>query len=91
MNYTVFYDQSAGNAANAAGTIVTSSNLHNAFAPVVQAGFDYMINKHVGWNVDVKKLWLEPSWNGTLNGAVQVSGKVKLDPWLVGTGLTYKF
>ncbi|HET7888302.1 MAG TPA: OmpW family protein [Bradyrhizobium sp.] len=91
VNYTVFFDQSAGNAANAAGTVVTSSHLHNAFAPVVQVGFDVMINKHVGWNVDLKKLWLEPNWNGTLNGAVPVTGKVNLDPWLVGTGLTYKF
>lgn len=91
VNYTVFYDQSAGNAANAAGTVVTSSNLHNAFAPVVQVGFDYMVTSHVGLNIDVKKLWLRPDWTGTLGGVVPVTGRVNLDPWLVGAGLTYKF
>jgi outer membrane protein len=90
VNYTVFYNQTAGNAA-VGGVAVTSSNLHNAFAPAVQIGFDYMIDKHVGLNVDVKKLWLRPSWNGVLNGAVPVTGKVNLDPWLIGTGLVYKF
>ncbi len=91
VNYTVFYDQSAGNAFNSAGVAVISSHLHNTAGPVAQIGFDYMIDKHLGLNVDVKKIWLRPSWDGTLAGNVPVTGKVNLDPWLVGTGLTYKF
>ena len=91
VNYTVFYNQSAGNSFNNAGVIVTQSHLHNSFAPAAQIGFDYMIDKHVGLNVDVKKIWLRPDWDGTLGGAVPVTGKVNLDPWLIGTGLTYKF
>ena len=90
VNYTVFYSQTAGNAA-VGGVAVTNSNLHNAFGPAVQIGFDYMIDKHVGFNVDVKKIWLRPNWDGTLNGAIPVTGKVNLDPWLIGTGLVYKF
>jgi outer membrane protein len=91
VNYTVFFDQSAGNTFNNAGVIVTHSHLHNSFAPAAQIGFDYMIDKHVGLNVDVKKIWLRPDWDGTLGGVVPVTGKVNLDPWLVGAGLTYKF
>jgi len=88
VNYTWFFDQSAG----AAGVVgVTQSHLHDAAAPVAQIGFDYMIDKHWGWNVDVKKLWLRPNWTGTLNGTVPISGKVNLDPWLIGSGITYKF
>lgn len=90
VNYTMFFSQSAGNAADAAGVIVTNSHLQNAFAPVLQVGFDYMIDRHWGFNVDVKKLWLRPNWDGTSNvGAL--TGKVNLDPWLIGAGVTYKF
>lgn len=90
VNYTVFFGQSAGNVANGAGVIVTSSHLKNTFAPAAQIGFDYMIDKHWGINVDVKKIWLRPEWDGNSNvGAL--TGKVNLDPWLIGAGVTYKF
>ena len=90
VNYTVFFGQTAGNVANGAGVIVTDSHLKNTFAPAAQIGFDYMIDKHWGFNVDVKKLWLRPDWDGNSNvGAL--TGKVNLDPWLIGAGVTYKF
>lgn len=85
VNYTWFFSQTAG------GTTVTNSHLHNSFAPVAQFGFDYMIDKHWGWNVDVKKIWLRPDWDGTLASGAAITGQVKLDPWLIGTGITYKF
>ena len=47
-----------------------------------------MIDKNWGLNVDVKKLWLNPSWTAN-NGAL--TGKTHLDPWLVGVGVTYRF
>ncbi|MBS0534724.1 MAG: OmpW family protein [Proteobacteria bacterium] len=90
VNYTVFFSQTAGNTANAAGVIITRSHLHNSFAPAVQVGFDYMIDRHWGINVDVKKLWLRPSWDGDSNVG-PLTGKVNLDPWLIGAGVTYKF
>ncbi|HWK97965.1 MAG TPA: OmpW family protein [Pseudolabrys sp.] len=84
VNYTFFFSQSA------AGGAVTSSKLKDTAAPALQIGFDYMIDKHWGFNVDVKKLWLRPSWEGTVGGA-PMTGKVNLDPWLIGAGVTYKF
>ena len=87
VNYTVFFNQSAGNTPNG-GVTITQSHLHNSFAPAAQIGFDYMIDRHWGINLDVKKLWLRPDWDGN-NGAL--TGKVNLDPWLIGTGITYKF
>jgi len=90
VNYTVFFSQTAGNTANGAGVVITRSHLHNTWSPAVQVGFDYMIDKHWGFNVDVKKLWLRPNWDGDSNvGAL--TGKVNLDPWLIGAGVTYKF
>ncbi|MBI5128530.1 MAG: OmpW family protein [Rhodopseudomonas palustris] len=85
VNYTFFFSQKA------AGGTVIESHLKDSFAPAVQVGFDYMFDKHWGWNVDVKKLWLRPEWSGTLAGGAPITGKVKLDPWLIGTGITYKF
>jgi outer membrane protein len=80
---------------------VTSLNPKNSFAPVAQIGFDYMLTKNVGVNFDVKKLWLRPDWNGTiavggilapvLPQPLVMTGKVNLDPWLIGGGVTYKF
>lgn len=91
VNYTWFFSQSAGNTVNAAGNWVSSSHLHNSASPVAQIGFDYMLDRHWGLNLDVKKLWLRPSWDGTLNGAVPITGKVNLDPWLIAGGVTYRF
>ncbi|MGM4915849.1 OmpW family outer membrane protein [Tardiphaga sp. 813_E8_N1_3] len=85
VNYTWFFSQSAS------GVGVTSSRLKDTAAPVLQFGFDYMIDKHWGWNVDVKKMWMRPDWEGTLASGAAITGQVKLDPWLVGTGITYKF
>ena len=89
-NYTVFFNQSAGNTANAAGVTVTRSNLHDTGGVVLQAGFDYMLDRHWGWNADVKWIYLRPKWDGT-SSAGALTGKVNLDPILIGTGLTYKF
>jgi outer membrane protein len=81
-NYTVFFNQSA------AGGAITQLSIKNSFGAAVQVGFDYMIDRHWGWNVDVKKLFLRPNVsmnNGTL------TGRVRIDPWIVGTGVTYRF
>lgn len=106
VNYTVFFNTSASNipsvvpltAQLGAPLAVTSLSVKNSFAPVAQIGFDYMLTKNVGVNVDVKKLWLQPDWHGSiavdgLNGGLPFvsSGKVDLDPWLIGGGVTYKF
>ncbi|MGZ9020959.1 MAG: OmpW/AlkL family protein [Rhodoplanes sp.] len=103
VNYTVFFNTSGSNAPAVvpltaplgASLTVTDLNVKNAFAPAAQIGFDYMLTKNVGVNVDVKKLWLRPDWSGAISvggGAPLPSlGKVNLDPWLVGGGLTYKF
>ncbi|MBI5318587.1 OmpW family outer membrane protein [Bradyrhizobium sp.] len=96
VNYTVFFSQSAANAPTfvpgAAGVLATTNlNVSNAFGAAVQFGFDYMLDRHWGLNVDVKKLWLRPDYTAVVNGGIPVSGRANIDPWLVGGGLTYKF
>jgi outer membrane protein len=83
INYTVFYNQSARGAA-------TDLDIKNTFGAALQVGFDYMIDQHWGFNFDVKKLYLRPDFEATVGGA-RVKGSTKLDPWLIGTGVTYRF
>ena len=56
-----------------------------------QIGFDYMLDKHWGVNFDVKKIMMEPNATVTLLPATAVTAKVKINPWIIGTGITYKF
>lgn len=81
LNYTIFYNEEGANAADL--------DIDNAFGVAVQAGFDYMIDQHWGVNFDVKKIFLEPDF--TADVGVDVDGKAKLDPWLIGAGVTYRF
>ena len=82
VNYTVFYNQS--------GKSADSLDVKNTFGVALQAGFDYMFDEHWGANLDVKKIFLRPDFDATVGGA-DVSGKAKLDPWLIGAGVTYRF
>lgn len=90
VNYTVFFDQSAGNAA-LNGVAVTGLSVKDSFGAAAQVGFDYMIDRHWGLNFDVKKLYLEPSYSATANNAIPINGTAHIDPWLIAGGIAYKF
>jgi outer membrane protein len=81
-NYTVFFNQEA------AGGTVTNLDIHNSFGVAIQVGVDIMLDRHWGLNIDVKKLYLRPDVSLN-NGAL--TGNVKIDPLLVGGGVTYRF
>ena len=81
VNYTVFFNEKAKGG-------FTDFDLKDSFGFALQAGFDYMIDEHWGFNFDVKKIFLEPKVKVN-NGLV--AGKVKIDPWLIGAGVTYRF
>jgi len=93
VNYTIFFNEKAANTPGGNPAVsITSLDVKNAWAPAVQAGFDYMLDKHWGLNFDVKYLWLQPSFTAAVNnGAIALTGKAKLDPWIYGAGITYKF
>lgn len=82
LNYTIFYNQHAGSA--------DALKVNNTFGTALQVGFDYMVDQHWGINFDVKKLFLKPDFDVTVDGAKQ-TGKAELDPWLIGAGVTYRF
>ena len=82
-NYTfTFNNQEKGN--------FTAFKVKNAPGFALQAGVDYMIDKNWGINFDVKKYWLRPDATGAI-GATPVTAKVRLDPWMVSTGIVYRF
>ncbi len=80
--YAIFYNQD--------GDAASDLDIENSFGAALQVGFDYMVDDHWGWNVDVKKIFLEPDFDVTVGGS-KLSGKAKLNPWLIGTGVTYRF
>ncbi|MER9463450.1 OmpW family protein [Mesorhizobium australicum] len=82
VNYTIFYNQGAGSA--------DALKVKNTFGTALQVGFDYMVDQHWGVNFDVKKLFLKPAFDVTVDGA-ELTGKAELDPWLIGAGITYRF
>lgn len=83
VNYTIFYSQTdAGN--------FTDFDIEDTFGAALQVGFDYMLDENWGFNLDVKKLFLEADWTANLAGT-PLSGEAELNPWLIGTGVTYRF
>jgi len=90
INYTLFLNQTAANTPFA-GLTVTDLHINNQVGPAVQFGFDYMLDRHWGINIDAKKLWLRPEYSATVNGVIPVTGRANIDPWFVSGGITYKF
>jgi outer membrane protein len=83
VNYTVFFAEK--------DNALARFRVKDSFGLALQAGFDYMLTPNWGINVDVKKLFLRPTATGLLAGAVPVRAKLDLDPWIISTGVTYKF
>ena len=84
VNYTIF-----GNRQNfpALGNSVTVNQ--SSIGVVGQIGMDYMFDKNWGLNVDVK--YIQMSTNVTTVAGGTNLGKLTLNPWTPGVGVTYKF
>lgn len=83
VNYTIVFATGDG--------ALTNFKVQGAFAPVLQAGLEYMIDKKWGVYADAKRLFLTAPASGNLGGLVPVTADVRLDPWVVSTGVTYRF
>ncbi|GBD47930.1 OmpW/AlkL family protein [Methylopila sp. Yamaguchi] len=84
VNYSIYFNE------DGAGPTVRRLNLKNSVGVAGQIGFDYMIDEHWGVNVDVKKIYMEPKISLAAGGA-NVHGRAKINPWVIGTGVTYRF
>jgi outer membrane protein len=70
--------------------LIQNLDLQNSIGIAGQIGFDYMLNNRWGVFLDVKKAYLRTKETGTIGGA-PIIGKVKLDPLVISTGVTYRF
>ncbi|MBP2314849.1 OmpW/AlkL family protein [Azospirillum soli] len=91
INYTLFYNEDAANSRNADGFSVTSTNYKNSFGWALQAGVDVALVGNWSLNFDVKKIFLKTDVTASVNNAVSVKSDVRIDPWLVGIGVGYRF
>ncbi len=85
INYTWFF--------NTNSNALSNFSLRDNVGYVAQFGFDYALDDHWGWNVDVKRVFLLTTASGNLGASTgpRVTAPLRLDPWLIGTGLTYRF
>ena len=68
---------------------------------VLQAGTDVMIDRHWGWSFDVKKVFANAKDHGTGIDLTTIgfpgrpplatTQKVTFQPWLLSTGVVYRF
>ena len=67
---------------------ITHLSIGDSFGPVIQFGFDYMIDRHWGINVDVKRIWMRPEFSTIvaqpLTGTNPSVGTAHVDPWAGG-------
>ena len=81
---------------------VGASNLKvsSSWGVAGQVGFDYMFNQNWGFNVDLKRIMMEPTATATVYSTalagtplayIPVRAKVNIDPWIVSAGITYRF
>ena len=84
LNYTRFSSVEFDPAVVAA---LHPSIKNNSYGLAVQAGVDYAINKTTYLNLDVKKVQIRTDVSSS---GVKV-GEFKVDPWLVGVGIGWRF
>ena len=84
LNYTHYF-------INGVGPNYSGLKIKDSWGVAGQIGFDYMLDRHWGINFDVKKIMMEPHATVVLAGATDVTAKVKINPWIIGTGVTYRF
>jgi outer membrane protein len=66
------------------------AEIDNDLAPALEAGADIMFTERYGVFVEAKRAFLRTQTRGTFGGA-PVVGDVRLDPWAVSVGGTFRF
>jgi outer membrane protein len=82
LNYSWFYGENASSS-------FTKMGVDGGLGYAVQAGFDYWINKNWGLNLDVK--YIDLNVDVSVNNGALHANDVKLNPFVIGTGVSYRF
>ena len=87
VNFTDYFDTKTYNAL--AGDTM---HINPSWGVAGQVGFDYMIDRHWGINVDAKWIMAQPSWHvNDPYGVRTLTGTAGINPFLIGAGVTYRF
>ncbi|WP_457579551.1 OmpW/AlkL family protein [Ensifer adhaerens] len=65
-------------------------DVDNSIGPVLQFGFESRLDERWGFFADFKKIWLESTATGTING-VPAKADVRIDPFVTMIGVSYRF
>ncbi|MEQ1684418.1 MAG: OmpW family outer membrane protein [Burkholderiaceae bacterium] len=84
VNYTRFSNVRFDPAVN---TALQPTLSKNSFGLALQVGFDYQVAKGIYLNVDVKKVQISTD----VKSFGTKVGTFKVDPWLIGGGVGYRF
>lgn len=82
INYSLFYGEDHK-------APYTGLDVDGGVGWALQAGFDYWLNDNWGVNADIKYVDLDVDVSVN-NGALRADD-VKLDPWIIGVGTSYRF
>lgn len=83
VNYTTMFSVKKPSAGP-----VTAIHYGDSLGPALQAGVDYALGGRWSLNFDLKKIWIKSNVSIN-NGAIRAA--VHLDPWIIGTGVGYRF
>ena len=85
LNYTFFYNENNGPSFN-------GLKLKDTWGLALQAGLDIQTSSPWSFNFDVKKIFLKTDATVNLNPNTALTvTDIKLDPWVFGAGVGYKF
>lgn len=71
---------------------VSETDLSDEFGLALQAGFDMPLNdKGFGLSVDVKRYFIDTTARWFIGNTLAIETEHKLDPWVISTGISYKF
>lgn len=84
VNYSLFYGEEDGTGFN-------DLDVDGGLGLALQAGFDYWVNDHWGFNMDVKYVDLNVDVDVDLGATALNADDVNLNPWIFGVGVSYRF
>lgn len=71
---------------------MSETDLSDEFGLALQAGFDMPLNdKGFGLSVDVKRYFIDTTARWFIGNTLAIETEHKLDPWVISTGISYKF
>lgn len=80
--YLFFYDEK--------DAALSNLKVKDSVGAILRAGAEVMFNQNIGVYFAANKVFIESSAHADL-GASRVDAKIKFDPWILQTGVTYRF